>query len=567
MPDLDTDRQRERDYLDVFHQVTKAVSSAMNLQETMNLIVTRVCETLGTAGATLRLLDENSELVLHAASGLSEQYLNRGPLEAEESCSEVLEGRPVQIYDAPTDPRIRYRKESEDEGIKSILAVPIVAYDKILGVLRLLTREHRTFTDDEVRFVVSLAEHCGIAIEHHRGMESCARQIDFLEALHQVGRVVNTSLDLKTILDLIVAKLPDMMGVQATTVRLLDDSGSHLSLVASAGLSDKYLSRGSVDREEAIRLALQGKPVLIKDAARDSRISYRREAEEEGITTILAVPIMAMGDVLGVLRLLSTSERDFTEEEIKFVSALAEQTGIAIRNALNYEQVNRLLQTIEAERSFLQQVVDSLDAQLLAIDLDKNIILVNAKFAEAHDLSRESALGVKCESLDMLGETLPGGYCLSCPLQEVVYTKTPVNFATRKESADGRATFYDVIVAPMINPDGEVDHVIEIIRDVTHQWEQEQRILEGEKMKGALEVAAAVSHELNSPIFSVLGTAQLMKRSMRDEEHLLDDIELIIRNVKKISELTTRIGKISKYQTRGYVGEERLFDIYGLDSE
>jgi PAS domain S-box-containing protein len=562
MPDIPPVRQRDRDFLDVFHQVTKAVSSAMSLDETMHLIVTRVSETLGVAGATVRLLDDDSRLVLHASWGLSRAYLDRGPLEAEDSCAEVLEGRPVAIYDAVSDPRIQYRKESEEEGIKSILAVPIVDHEKVLGVLRLLTREHREFTSDEIRFTVSLAEHCGIAIQRHRGMESFSRQIKFLEALHEVGRMVNMSLDLKTILDLIVSKLPEMMEVEAATVRLLDDTGDHLSLVAATGLSEKYLSRGSVDREVAVRLALKGEPVLIRDAAKDPRISYRQEAEEEGIRTILAVPVMAMGEVLGVLRLLSTSVREFSGEEVRFVSALAEQTGIAIRNAIHYGEVNRLLQTIEAERSFLQQVVDSLDAQLLAIDLQKNIILVNAKLTKARNVSKEFALGKSCDSLGMPHEADPGGHCLSCPLQEVVRNRTAVNFATRRESVDGNVSFYDVIVAPMLNQDGEVSNVIEIIRDVTHQWEQEQRILEAEKTKGALEMAATVSHELNSPIFAVLGTAQLMKRGPDIPETLLDDVELIIRNMKKIAELTTRISKISKYQTRDYVGEERLFDIY-----
>ncbi len=562
MPNMPPERQRDRDYLDVFCQVTKAVSSAMSLDETMHLIVIRISETLGVAGATVRLLDDDSRLVLQASWGLSRAYLDRGPLEAEESCAEVLEGRPVTIYDAASDPRIQYRKELEEEGIKSILAVPIVDHEKVLGVLSLFTCEHRELTSDEIRFTVSLAEHCGIAIQRHRGLESFSRQIKFLEALHEVGRMVNMSLDLKTILDLIVSKLPEMMQVEAATVRLLDDTGDHLSLVAATGLSEKYLSRGSVDREVAVRLALKGEPVLIRDAAKDPRISYRQEAEEEGIRTILAVPVMAMGEVLGVLRLLSTSIREFSKDEVRFVSALAEQTGIAIRNAIHYGEVNRLLQTIEAERSFLQQAVDSLDAQLLAIDLQKNIILVNAKFTKARNVSKEFALGKSCDSMDMPHEADPGGHCLSCPLQEVVRNRTAVNFATRRESVDGNVSFYDVIVAPMLNQDGEVSNVIEIIRDVTHQWKQEQRILEAEKTKGALEMAATVSHELNSPIFAVLGTAQLMKRGPDVPETLLDDVALIIRNMKKIAELTTRISKISKYQTRDYVGEERLFDIY-----
>jgi two-component system NtrC family sensor kinase len=559
---------KDRDYLDVFHQVTKAVSSAMSLDEIMNLILTRMTDALGVAGATVRLLDEDSsELILHASCGLSEGYLSRGPLESEKSIADVLQGNPVAIYDAASDPRVKYNVEAYEEGIKSILAVPVVAYDNVFGVLRLLTREHREFTPDEIRFAVSLAEHCGIAIQHVRSMESRVRQVRYLEALHEVSQMVNTTLDVKTILDRIVLRLPQMMGLQAVTVRLLDETGKHLVLVASRGLSEKYLARGSIDSEEAIQLVLEGKPVAMAHVTTDPRIKFTKEAKEEGIESILAVPITAMGEILGVLRLLSTSVRDFSKEEISFVTALSEQSGIAIRNAMHYEQVNNLLYAIEGERRFLQQVVDTLDVQLMAIDLHKNIVLVNTKFEEAHHLTKESLLGEKCERLGNPDCAESCDHCMSCPLEQVIKTKHAVNFATRRESIDGISSFLDVILAPILNQEGEVENVIEIIRDITIQWLQEQQTLETEKMKGVLETSAAVSHELNSPIFAALGTAQLMKRSFDDKDRLIEDIELIIRNLKKITNLTAKIGRISKYQTRDYVGDERLLDIHGLEDE
>lgn len=566
MPNLLKNGSRERDYLDVFHHVTKVVSSATSLDEIVNFVLTSITDTLDVAGTTIRLLDEDSsQLTLQASCGLSERYLNKGPLESEESIKQALQGIPVAIYDAESDPRIKYQLEAHEEGIKSILAVPIVAYDSVMGVMRLLTRAPREFTPEEIKFAVSLAEHCGVAIQHFRDTESRIRQVHYLEALHEVSQMVNTSLDVQTILDRIVLRLPQMMGVQATTVRLLDETGKHLVLVASRGLSEKYLARGSIDTEEAIQLVLEGKPVAMAHVTTDPRIKFTKEAKEEGIESILAVPITAMGEILGVLRLLSTTVREFSEEEIRFVTALAEQSGIAIRNAMHYEEVNRLLQTIEAERRFLQQVVDSLDVQLLAIDLNKNIILVNTKFQEAYDLTKESLIGSKCERFENPGSTEPCGHCLSCPFDEVIRNKYAVNFATRKESADGDSYFFDVILAPILNQEGEVENIVEIIRDITVQWLQEQQTLETEKMKGVLETSAAVSHELNSPIFAALGTAQLMKRSIDDKQRLIEDIELIIRNLKKITDLTAKIGRISKYQTRDYVGNERLLDIHGLE--
>ncbi len=112
-----------------------------------------------------------SKLELAASSGLSEKYLNRGPVDAEESISFALEGRPLAIYDVTTDPRIVYRDEAKEEGIKSMLVVPIVVRNKVIGIMRLLTDEYRNFSQDEIDFAVALAEQGGIAIENARMYE------------------------------------------------------------------------------------------------------------------------------------------------------------------------------------------------------------------------------------------------------------------------------------------------------------------------------------------------------------------------------------------------------------
>ncbi|HYQ48755.1 MAG TPA: GAF domain-containing protein, partial [Thermodesulfovibrionales bacterium] len=83
----------------------------------------------------------------------------------------ALNEKPVAIYDVMTDERITYKKETEQEGIKSVLTLPITAHGKVIGVLRLLTNSHRTFSQDEIDFTVALAEQCGIAIENARMYE------------------------------------------------------------------------------------------------------------------------------------------------------------------------------------------------------------------------------------------------------------------------------------------------------------------------------------------------------------------------------------------------------------
>ncbi len=330
---------KEREYLNVFQTVTDAVSGTLDVDEVLGLIVKKIPEVLHLKGATIRLLDEKgTELKLVAAHGLSKKYLNKGPVDKEENIRAALNESPVAISDAATDPRIRYKKEAEEEGIKSMLTLPIIARGKVIGVLRLLTGHPRHFSNEEIDCAASLAKQCGAAIENARLYEGQYREIKYLKTIQEVSRAISSTLNVRKVLDMIVQKIPQIMNTKAATIRLLDESGKKLELAASHGLSERYLNRGPVDAEESISVALEGRPLAIYDATTDPRIYYRDEAKEEGIKSMLVVPIVVHGKIIGIMRLLTGEYREFRQDEIEFAVALAEQGGIAIENARMYEK-------------------------------------------------------------------------------------------------------------------------------------------------------------------------------------------------------------------------------------
>ncbi|MGA7875690.1 MAG: GAF domain-containing protein [Desulfoferrobacter sp.] len=121
-------------------------------------------------------------------------------------------------------------------------------------------------------------------------------------------------------------------------------------------MSEKYLDRGPLSLERSVAEALDGKPVVIKDATADDRVQYKKQKQEEGIVSMLSVPIKSKEKVIGVLRLYSGAPRDFTEDEIMLVSALAYQGGLAIQNASMYlmleRDINELRGDIWSHRSY-----------------------------------------------------------------------------------------------------------------------------------------------------------------------------------------------------------------------
>ncbi len=148
-----------------YRDATKAISSSLNLNEVLDLIVKSVVNLLKVKGCGVNLLDDTrKKLETRVAFGLSDKYLAKGPLDADKSVTESIEGKTVFIEDIAKDHRVQYPEEAKKEGIVSILSIPLKAKEKVIGVLRVYTGELRRFNDREMEMINKLAEQAGIAV-------------------------------------------------------------------------------------------------------------------------------------------------------------------------------------------------------------------------------------------------------------------------------------------------------------------------------------------------------------------------------------------------------------------
>ncbi|HPJ95520.1 MAG TPA: GAF domain-containing protein [Deltaproteobacteria bacterium] len=346
----------EKDYFTTICRVSRAFGTTLKKDDLLDLIVQSAIDTMQGKAACLFLEDEdkkNPVLVPAAQKGLSKDYLHAEPKEAKRAANEILTKGFIAIHDATKDPRIHSHEMKKAEGIASILVVPVMVEDRVIGVLGLYTADKRIFSQEEIEFLTALAEQGGMAIEHARLVEQIRKNT---KLFHDLSVSMNASFDVKEIMNILTQDVARAFGVKAVSVRLLDKEKKILQLVASYGLSEKYLSKGPISAEKSIAEALQGKPIVVKDAAGDTGVQYRDEKKEEGIISILCVPIKAKEEVIGVLRLYSGVPRDFTNDEILLASAIAHQGGLAIRNASMYlmleEDMKDLKEDIWSHRSW-----------------------------------------------------------------------------------------------------------------------------------------------------------------------------------------------------------------------
>lgn len=170
-------------------KITGAISAIRDPEEVVLVTVESVKTALGVKGCALFLVNKKShELELAGAYGLSDDYLNKGPLSAMKSIAGALKDGPVAIYDVTDDPRIQYPEEARREGISSILSVPIQVHGSLIGCMRVYTSEPWEFVLDDVNFTQAVAEITGMAIEMARLNKGLKSSIEVLKSMRRRER-------------------------------------------------------------------------------------------------------------------------------------------------------------------------------------------------------------------------------------------------------------------------------------------------------------------------------------------------------------------------------------------
>jgi GAF domain-containing protein len=167
---------------------------------------------------------------------------------------------------------------------------------------------------------------------------------NFFTTLYRVARAVNSSLDVMQVLPIIVTHTAAALGAKACSLRLLSPDRQRLFIGAAHGLSANYRAKGPVDvaHSQVDHLALtQKEPALIADAQTDPRFQYGDQAREEGIVSVVVVPLLVQDQPIGVLRLYSDEPRAFSAEEVALLEAIASLSALAIENGRLYERLNR----------------------------------------------------------------------------------------------------------------------------------------------------------------------------------------------------------------------------------
>jgi GAF domain-containing protein len=323
-----------KQYLKSISKISQTFETAKGMDTLLQRIVESAVDTMKGKAACLFLADEQTALYRPVAQiGLSANYLHVEAVQTKNIGPILRKAGHIYYREAVKDPRLANHDLKKAEGVGSILVVPAIVMGDLISILSLYTAKIREFSPEEIDFLRVLAEQGGLAIENARLIEKLRRNTKMFSDL---AANIASSLDIKVVLQTLTEDVSRALDVKAASIRLLNDERNMLKMIAHYGLSDKYIGTTIVSAEKSITDALSGRPAMIVDVAADKTVRRKKEKMEDGIASILSLPIKAKDDVIGVLRLYSGTRRVFTEDEMMLVAALANLGGLAIQNAGYY---------------------------------------------------------------------------------------------------------------------------------------------------------------------------------------------------------------------------------------
>ncbi len=332
-------RAREQEALNA---IATAASQSLRLDEILQIALDKVREITGRERVNIRLKDPvTGEVRLRAHLGFSPEEIEDLRRRAPHKMSDQVfaSGEPLVIHDS---------KEVSPgtllERSRSVAWIPIKTGAKVVGILGISDNKSVPFSKSEIDLLLAIGNVIGIAIENARLFEETQRNLERVKALREIDQAITSTLDLRTVLDVLLEKIDLVLPYSATTVRLLNKESGAIEPVACRNLDEKEWKAERWRGGRGIpNVVFETKaPVTISNVQSDPQNRDQEFFRKHGLVSYLGVPLIVQNEVLGVISFYTKEEHDFSNEEVEFLSTLAGQAAIAIHNSEVYEEMATL---------------------------------------------------------------------------------------------------------------------------------------------------------------------------------------------------------------------------------
>jgi GAF domain-containing protein/HAMP domain-containing protein len=397
--------QQRTQEVSALYEVATIVNQSLNLDLVLEAVIKKITQIFQFEATRIFLYDSKMQVLklrayfqTHPEPWAHVSTIKRG----ESAVGRVAHtGEPLLFEDIQSDARymeLSTSKAAYRGGMRFLSVFPIKTPSRIFGAIAFSGRERRRLSDEEIRLLISISEHVGVAVEKASLFEQVKERSEHLAVLNTIGAAVGQSLDLAVVLKAAVEKITQTLSFDACWIYILEpSSGGDLHLKAFKGLSAETaesIARRPASAGISGKVFATGQPLLFEDIQNDpgyQQISSRSKFSSLGFVTSGGFPIRAKDKVIGVLHVANKIRRQVVAEEFQLLESIAQEIGVAVENARLFAEVNAttsellktnqdLLEATQAKSEFIAAMSHELRTPL-------NIIIGNS------DLTRDGFFG------------------------------------------------------------------------------------------------------------------------------------------------------------------------------
>ncbi len=538
--------------LELLFNISREVATALDLPAVLERVLFLSMRTIGANSGTIIVLDDNgipvdstiiygTDVFGHTTHQLKET-LDKG------LAGWVVENRSaVLIPDTSKDERwVKRPDDAEDaSGSKSAVSAPLLARERLVGVITLVQPEPNYFTEDHLALVQSIADQAGIAILNARLYQESQRQARVMTALAESAAIINGSLKVNDVINRILQQISQALNAEVVSLALAENKTNGLRFQASTNkklntIVGKYFKIG-----EGIAgwVAERGQGVIITKAQNDSRFSPEIDQIKDFETgSIVCAPIRSRGEILGILEALNPAEKKFDQDALLVMSGIGSLAGSAIRNAQLYEYLNA------AQQRYHDLFEDSIDI-ILITDLQGNIVEANKQSTLKTGYSKDRLVGVNINELHNANPKVLGVN------NENVRRNKTVTYESTLETKQGDIIPIQVI-SHIVIIDGEA-HLQWIFRDITEEKNLNQ-------MRDDL--ISMIYHDLRSPLNNIVSSFDVLSSMLNTESDsaINSILNIAIRSTERIQRLTNSLLDINRLEAGQPITNQQVTDPYQI---
>lgn len=494
-------------------RIASAIETAATLDELLMLTLNEFARLLDIPVGGIVLINEE-EQVGQFVSTYPPRVTMPPPLDLPQTTylrQVVATRQSVAIYDLHTDNDLSspIRQFLHAEQVRSVLLIPLVAQDKLAGVLALGTvGQPRIFTENEIALARVLTGQLAAAIASFRTTEAAQRRSDELATLNDIAAAVTSSLDTREVYHLVVQKLNEYFRVDAGSLLMRDDETGDLEFVMTLEAGEEKLAGVRVPRGQGVvgHVAESQRYEIVHDAQNDPRF-YRQISESVGYVTrsILCVPMVVKGRTIGVIELLNKRDGLFTEEDGERLIRMAATIGVAIENA-------RLFQQVTTGRDRFEAILNSTNDGILMADMRGIVMTANPMAAQLFGVRKEELIGRQIA--DLLADLRERALDVNIPSWLNDDRQTPD--VVELEIGGAQRRFIRHFSLPVREASGAEIGQLALFQDISKERELAQL---------RDDYTGMLVHDLRAPLTAIMNGIMMVKRGLggpvSDQQHEL----------------------------------------------